>query len=153
MNPNAERKDICVVYFSSHNIYYPNTEEVFRKKIIEKDAYEWYSTRIEAGHKHIFIRDIQKQWYIQGINKRINSPEKLLDFLKKECEGYRIITVGSSAGGYAAVLYGSQLGAEKVFSFNGQYHGPYLRVVSREKVEAMSECASLQAILMAVRRR
>lgn len=137
MNPDATEKNICVLYFSSHDIYYPNREDVFRKKIVEKDSYEWYGTRIEAAYKHIFIRDIQKQWYIKGINKRINSPEKLLDFLKKECEGYRIITVGSSAGGYAAVLYGSQLGAEKVFSFNGQFELNSLLVRSTSLIDPL----------------
>lgn len=32
-----------------------------------------------------------------------------------------MITVGSSAGGYAAILYGSWLGAERIFSFNAQF--------------------------------
>ena len=122
VDPNAKDKGICVLYFSSHDIYYPNTDEVFRKKIVERDSYEWYGTRIENVYKHIFIRDIKKQWYLHGINSRINTPEKLLEFLKKECQSYRIITVGSSAGGYAAVLYGSLLGAEKVFCFNGQFN-------------------------------
>jgi len=99
-------KDTCAIYFSSNNIYYPNTEEVFRKRIIERDFYEWYHTRISKAYKHIFLRDIKKQWYITGINSQINSPELLLNFLKKEVKGFSTITVGSSAGGSAEVLYG-----------------------------------------------
>lgn len=35
--------------------------------------------------------------------------------------GYQVITVGSSAGGYAAVLYGSLLKAVRVIAFNAQF--------------------------------
>lgn len=45
----------------------------------------------------------------------------MLKFLKQNTAGYRVITVGSSAGGYAAVLYGCLLNAEKVFAFNAQF--------------------------------
>ncbi|AYQ31764.1 hypothetical protein [Runella sp. SP2] len=114
-------ENICVVYFSSNNIYYPNTEEVFKKQILEKNFYEMYRTRVKNAHKHIFVRDIFKQWYLKGINSKINSHEKFLGFLKMETENYLIYTIGSSAGGYAAVLYGQLLGANKIFSFNGQF--------------------------------
>lgn len=113
--------DYCIIYFSSNNIYYPNTKEVFEKDIINKNKYEWYGTRINFGHKHIFVRDIKKQWYISGINTYYDSPEKLLSFLKEETKGYKIITVGSSAGGYMSVLTGQYLRAEYSFSFNGQF--------------------------------
>lgn len=111
----------CAIYFCSHDIYYPNSEEIFRKRIVEKNFFEWYHSRITKASKHIFIRDIFKQWYLAGINKDINTPEKVTDFLKKETLGYKIITIGSSAGGYAAVLYGSLLSAEYVLSFNARF--------------------------------
>ena len=112
--------EYCAIYFCSNDIYYPNNEHVFRNRIVEKNFYEWYSTRILKAHKHIYVRDIFKQWYLQGVNSTIHSPELLLDFLRKETDGYRVITVGSSSGGYAAILYGSQLNAEKVIAFNPQ---------------------------------
>jgi hypothetical protein len=118
---NEHNEKYCVIYFSSHNIYYPNTEEVFTKNIIQKNRLEWYGSRIEKGSKHIFIRDIQKQWYLKGINNKINSIEKLAEFLKAETEGYKTIMLGSSAGGYAAVLFGSILNVEYMLSFNGQF--------------------------------
>ncbi|HQF55829.1 MAG TPA: hypothetical protein PK208_12005 [Fibrobacteria bacterium] len=113
-------KEICALYFSSNNIYFPNEESVFRNRIVEADAYEWYRTRVRAAHKHIFLRDIFKQWYLTGLNERVSSPESFLEFLRAQTEGYRIVALGSSAGGYAAVLYGSLLGAERILSFNGQ---------------------------------
>lgn len=120
-NEQCEDRTLCAIYFSSNDIYFPNSEEVFRKRIVEKDFYELYNTRVSSAYKHIFVRDIKKQWYISGINSRIHSPELLLAFLKAETEGFSVITVGSSAGGYAAVLYGSWLSAIRVFSFNAQF--------------------------------
>lgn len=112
---------ICAIYFSSHGIYANDTEEAFRKEIVNKDKYEWYKTRVEYASKHIFIRDIQKRWYLDGINNTYNSMEKVLDFLKNETAGYEIITMGNSSGGYMAVLMGILLKAKLIFNFSGQY--------------------------------
>lgn len=114
-------KEYCAIYFSSNDVYFPNTQEIFRKRIVEKDAYEWYETRIERAYKHIFVRDIYKQWYLKGINSTIDTPEKLRNWLETETKGYKIIALGSSAGGYAAILYGSQLRAEHILAFNPQF--------------------------------
>lgn len=120
-NENCSNKECCAIYFSSNDIYFPNDETIFKKRILEKDFYEWYENRIDKAYKHIFIRDIFKQWYLTGINAEIDSPEKLLEFLKKETEGKQIIAVGSSAGGYAAILYGIQLYAKRIIAFNAQF--------------------------------
>lgn len=114
-------KNWCAIYFCSNDIYYPNTEEIFRKRIVEKNFFEWYHLRINKAYKHIFVRDVFKQWYLTGINAKINTPEKLTEFLQKETKGYHIVTVGSSAGGYAAILHGSLLNAKYVLAFNPQF--------------------------------
>lgn len=111
----------CVLYFSSNDIYFPNTKETFQNQLLDKNKFEWYGKRIDKGTKHVFLRDIKKQWYLTGINQEYNSIEKLSQFLKKETEGFKIITLGSSAGGYAAVLFGSLLNAERIYTFNGQF--------------------------------
>lgn len=116
----SSEENVCAIYFSSNDIYFPNTEEIFRKRIVEKNFFEWYHTRVKA-RKHIFIRDIFKQWYLEGINAELDSPEKIFEWLKGETEGYEVVTVGSSAGGYAAVLYGSLLNAKRVIAFNAQF--------------------------------
>lgn len=119
-NPAATNKDLCVLFFSSNGIYFPDTEESFTATIIEKDRFEWFGIRPDAG-RYVYVRDVFKQWYISGINQHFNDPDKLLILLKDLIGGYnRIYTVGSSAGGYAAILYGSLLGADRVFAFNPQ---------------------------------
>ncbi len=112
--------DLCVLYFSSNEIYYPNTLSSFNYSIIQRDKYEWKRNKFPKAKKHIFIRDIHKQWYLSGINDTLDNPKKLLDFLRKETEGYRTITIGSSAGGYGALLFGSMLECERIYAFNAQ---------------------------------
>ena len=130
--------DTCVIYFSSNDIYYPNSEGIFTKRIVNKDFYEWYHTRINRASKHIFIRDVFKQWYLAGINTNINYPEKLAAFLKQETQGYTdVITLGSSAGGYAAILYGSLINAQTVFAFNPQFEIGSLLEQSSETINPL----------------
>lgn len=46
-------ENVCAIYLSSNDIYFPNTEEIFRKRIVEKFFFEWFHTRFKA-RKHIF---------------------------------------------------------------------------------------------------
>lgn len=113
--------DRCFIYFSSNSIYAPNTREAFEQKLIRENRFDWKNNIVTSSRKAIFIRDILKTWYIKGINSEINSIEKILEFLKQETKGLRVTCVGSSAGGYAATLFGSLLEAERVFNFSGQF--------------------------------
>ena len=123
-NEQCKDKTYCAVYFCSNDLYYPNVEDIFRKRIVEKNFFEWYNLRIEKAYKHIFVRDVFKQWYLSGINQSIDSPERLIEFLKNETDGYRTIMSGSSAGGYAAILYGSILKVERVFQSSSRIDIP-----------------------------
>jgi hypothetical protein len=130
-------KEWCAIYFCSNDIYYPNTEEVFYNRIIKKNFFEWYHSRVNKAYKHIFIRDIFKQWYLAGINKTINTPNKLIEFIKKETKDYKVITIGSSAGGYAAILYGSFINAYYSLVFNPQFELKSLLQKSSEKINPL----------------
>lgn len=142
-NSDDCEKDLCVIYFSSNEIYYPNTIQAFNYAIIKRDKYEWKRNRFPNAGKHIFIRDIRKQWYIGGINNALDTPLKMMDFLKTETNGYKVYTLGSSAGGYAAILFGSMLKASRVYAFNAQLNlqvtmktsGPLTDPILFERVE------------------
>lgn len=116
----SSEENLCVIYFSSNEIYYPNTSAAFNHSIIQRDKYEWKRNRFPKAKKHIFLRDLHKQWYLSGINTRLDNPQKIFEFLKKETVGYRTITIGSSAGGYAAILFGSMLNCYRIYAFNAQ---------------------------------
>lgn len=132
----CEVKNSCTVYFSSHDIYFPNNENTFRKRIIEKNIFEWYGLR-KKSYKHIFVRDVFKQWFLAGINKKINSPEKLSKFLANECNDYNTTMIGSSAGGYAAILFGSILNVNRVIAFNSQFEIKSLLDETSEEVNPL----------------
>lgn len=124
-NTNQHSK-ICIIFFSGNGLYFPNTEEEFNKTIIQNNRYEWEhitldGTFLKKTGKLIFVRDVYKQWYVRGINANLNTIEKVVNRLKEETVGYHIITTGSSAGGYAAVLFGILLNAQKIFTFSGQF--------------------------------
>ena len=111
----------CVVFFSSNGLYYPNDEETFHTAIIENNRFEWKRNTPQSVGRVIFLRDVTKSWYLEGINATIDSIEELARFLTKETRGLEVICVGSSAGGYAATLLGCLINASHVFSFSGQY--------------------------------
>ena len=119
-NGEGVQKDLCMLYFSSNELYYPNTFKAFENSILSRDKFEWQRNFMRTGHKHIFIRDIQKQWYIEGINVKYNDPKGLLKLLEDLTNGFKVYTIGSSAGGFAALYYGSLLKAERVYAFNAQ---------------------------------
>lgn len=114
--------DLCAIYFSSNGLYTQNTEEEFTRVILEKNRFEWQNNRIEKAKKHIFLRDVFKSAYATGINSKINSMHKIIEFLKEETKGYKVVTLGSSSGGYAAFVTGVKLNADYIFSFTGQFN-------------------------------
>ncbi len=124
-NPYATTNH-CYIFFSGNGLYYPNTEEEFTKKILHEDRYEWknlssYKELDKTARKRIFIRDVYKQWYVMGCSKDLNTVDKLYSYLKEITKGCTVITVGNSAGGYAAVLFGILLKAKIIYSFSGQF--------------------------------
>ncbi len=126
---------VCAVYFSSNYIYFPNIKSNFEKEIIEKNRFEWWNLRHPKATKHIFVRDIHKQWYLHGINSRVNSLETLSVLLKEKINGFETYFIGSSAGGYAAVLLGSLLQVKRIYTFNNQFFLTDLLDKSEESID------------------
>lgn len=115
----------CIIICSSNGIYFPNTYEEFRWKIIGRDFYEGErisSLLIEYVERIILIRDIRKSFYVTGISEKYNSIDSVLCMLKELTEGYEIITAGGSAGGYMAAIVGTCLDAQYVVNAGGQWN-------------------------------
>ncbi len=116
----------CFIFFSSNGIYYPNDIVEFQNTIIRNDRYEWiHVADMEEIRKDaariIFVRDIYKQYYVKGINSKIDTLEKLVVLLRELTKGFKVVTVGVSSGGFAAIVVGVKLKAEKIYSFGGQW--------------------------------
>lgn len=118
----STQSGICVIYFSSNELYYPNTIAAFTTSIIKKDKFEWQNNRFPNAQLHIFVRDIQKQWYVEGVSAKYNTIPLVAQYLKVLSNGYKVYTMGSSAGGFAAILFGSLINCERVYAFNAQFN-------------------------------
>lgn len=70
----------------------------------------------------IYFRDLDIKAYLGGIGQMADSFEGTIQEIRKLqtiLNAKRVLTFGTSAGGYASILYGVKLGAEKVISFGG----------------------------------
>jgi tetratricopeptide (TPR) repeat protein len=69
----------------------------------------------------LFIRDLDMHWYLNGLGNLSNSIDETTDFIKDKITGYkRVIFIGCSAGGMAAILFGERLKADKILAFAPQ---------------------------------
>ena len=114
----------CFVFFTSQGIYKENFDVDVLKSIHDSNRYEWSniasnSKIIKNCRKMIFIRDIGKELYQRGINVKIDSIQKIVDFIKKETQGLCVYLVGSSSGGYIAFIVSQLENVKRVYSFGG----------------------------------
>lgn len=73
--------------------------------------------------KRIFVRDLQRAWYHRGIRDGGNNIDELAVTLKRLLDPHeidRLVVTGTSAGGYAALVFGALLGADTAISFAPQ---------------------------------
>lgn len=122
-----KESDLILIFFSGNGLYFPNTEAILRRTIIENDRYEWehISNReiyTKLCYKIIYVRDVYKQWYVNGISSKYSSITDTANLLIELTRNKRVYTIGNSAGGYAAIIFGSLLKADKIFSFSGQFY-------------------------------
>ena len=143
---SGEHPEVSVVYFTSNALYWTDDDETVRRRVFESNRYDYrhYRRRKIKGQpvREIFVRDVRKQWYLGGISSTVDSAEKLAVLLKELTAGTKIITVGNSAGGYAACLFGALIGAEQIFSFSGQFS---LKDTAENSDELLEETKALPA--------
>lgn len=91
----------------------------------EKDFFQRKTSLMELKYERndfdvLYLRN-QNKWYLgglKGIGKNINHT---IAFLKKEFALYnKVLCIGSSAGGYASLLFGSLLKVNKVITLDAQ---------------------------------
>ena len=79
---NSCKNGLAYIYCSSNALYEKDNLQSFEDKIIKEDRYEWSNLRADCKPEiEIFIRDIWLSWYVKGINSRINTYDKLIDFI------------------------------------------------------------------------
>lgn len=86
-------------------------------------VFEFFNSLSEFEINKIFIRDFRQSWYHQGILHHSKNIEETLIFLKKLIENEnvtKVIFLGNSAGGYAAILFGALLNVNEIIAFSPQ---------------------------------
>jgi hypothetical protein len=80
----------------------------------------------------LFLQDDTSRWYLYGINGISNNIIETKNYIQKKIKKYKNITfIGTSSGGYAAILFGSLLNINKVISFIPQTN---LNVIKRKNI-------------------
>jgi tetratricopeptide (TPR) repeat protein len=77
------------------------------------------------GLTAIYLKDFQRLLYLRGISSLgadYSSTVKALRDLCNRLAVRRLCTLGTSSGGFAAIRYGVELGADRVLSFAGLTH-------------------------------
>lgn len=70
-----------------------------------------------------FIKDFRQSWYqegLLGLSQDIAGTEAVLRALIERHSPRHVVTLGVSAGGYAAILFGALLGVDRVAAFSPQ---------------------------------
>ena len=116
----------CYIFFSSNGLYEEDTFEKFDKVMLQGNRYEWKSIasaikRRKGIGKIIYVRDIYKNHYREGINSTLSSIDHVIEHLRECTKGYTVTPVGISSGGYMAVIAGCRLNAKRVFCISGQF--------------------------------
>lgn len=91
---------------------------------------------MERPVKQMFIRDLQGAWYHRGVVAAGDNVEEVAEYVRGVAQrsgASRIVTVGNSAGGYAALLFGNLVQATEVVAFGPQtFISAGLRVIHRD---------------------
>jgi hypothetical protein len=88
-------------------------------------VFEFFSLveRENPDVKRIFVRDLRQAWYqhgVEGVGTSVPEVAGALRGLAAESGARRIVTIGASAGGFAAILFGALIGAAEVHAFAPQ---------------------------------
>lgn len=86
-------------------------------------VYEFYNSLKSLNCDKIFVKDIKQSWYHKGINQDVDNIYKVKDILNDFINGKsykRVVFIGNSMGGYAAILFGLILNVNHVLAFSPQ---------------------------------
>ena len=71
----------------------------------------------------LYIRDLNRMYYMEGLVNcapSISELQSLIESFMHSKQYKKVITMGASSGGFAALLYGNLIGADKIVAFNPQ---------------------------------
>jgi pimeloyl-ACP methyl ester carboxylesterase len=86
-------------------------------------AFDFWDLTGTIGSSRILVRDPWGLWYQKGIGRDVRSFPALVELLRRHIEELapaRVTMIGTSMGGYAAILAGHVLGVDEVHAFATQ---------------------------------
>ena len=117
-----------IVSFAGHGLMYGGVPKIEFSNFLKQ-----HFSHIDAQ----FYVDYNCKSYHQGIQGISHNIDETVDYLKDKFKGYeRVICLGASAGGYAAILFGSLLNVDTVIAFI-----PQTKLKSRERDEKYRDIA------------
>jgi hypothetical protein len=89
------------------------------------DEFEFRKTFSSLEANVIYIRDLSHNWYLNGIPDVGESVNEICDYFINKIKQYnpngnKVITIGASAGGFAAILFGSLIDVNQAVAFSPQ---------------------------------
>jgi predicted esterase YcpF (UPF0227 family) len=90
---------------------------------VSMPVFEFFRLTSAMPGKKAFFRDPLRSWYQRGIPGIGDSAESIRDFLQSliaQANADRVVMVGASAGGFAAILFGTWCNADAVIAFSPQ---------------------------------
>jgi hypothetical protein len=90
---------------------------------VSMPVFEFFRMTSRLPVKKVFVRDPRRAWYQQGVPGIGDSSGDVQSFLEAMIEranADRVVMVGASAGGFAALLFGTQCGVDEVLAFSPQ---------------------------------
>jgi len=85
--------------------------------------FEFFRLTGEVDTKKLYVRDMNQAWYHQGLPGIADNIDGVAVYLRdmiREQQPRKVVAVGNSAGGYAALLFGYLLSANIVLAFSPQ---------------------------------
>lgn len=85
--------------------------------------FEFFNLTANFDSQKVYLRDLEQVWYqngITGIGKNVDQVALYINNLVRNQNTERVVLVGNSAGGYAALLFGGLLRVDEVHAFSPQ---------------------------------
>jgi hypothetical protein len=83
--------------------------------------YEFFRVTEGLPVRRVFVRDLDQVWYLRGVRGLGDTlPEAAAALGEALGAPVRLVTTGNSAGGFAAIAFGSLLGADETHAFAPQ---------------------------------
>ena len=85
--------------------------------------FEFLSALSGTAARRVFVRDLNQSWYqegVRGVSTTLDATTATLRALVTESGAHRVVTLGVSAGGFAAIYFGVALEADFVLAFGPQ---------------------------------